>query len=154
MMKSNLLLEENKLVYQVEESTISSDDYSWELDIHDILIVGILDGLVGDTDTRYVIFIDSNGRINPINLCLSSYATDALILNLLKDKFNIEGLPEDNFDDSTVLYPKELQGNFLYKFNFISMIKTAFLIHHPALGVLSDPCQRFIQKHKNEQQTL
>ncbi len=109
-------------------------EVSWELSLSSITLIGVLGRMVGDDDFVFIVFIDSNKKIYPLNCTHPQFKGELVLRSLIEEKgINYDGLFKQD-DQNCVIYPSELNGIKLFRQTFFDEVKVFFDLRHAATG--------------------
>lgn len=103
--------------------------------------------MLGDDDSRYLIFVDSNLKKYFITLNNSIQNFNEFESFLSKNfKIDLKVFYSNHYDEAIIIYPKELFGKKFYKNSSLLRIARFFGFVHTAEGELNDKVKEFIAK--------
>ena len=120
---------------------------NFDLQINDIIAIAMLNRMLGDDDTDYIIILTNTFEQFYIHLIQEMKGFEDLKV-FLKNEFSIDWQDIDNiaYDSNSILFPKNLKGTPLYQKNIKSWIKRGLDIDHPASGVLHENILKYFLK--------
>ncbi|WP_405376640.1 hypothetical protein [Nonlabens sp. Asnod3-A02] len=132
-------------------STSRYSQESFDIQIDDIIAIAILNRMVGDDDSDYIIILTNTFEQFYIHLIQEMKRFEDLKV-FLKNGFSIDCQDIDNiaYDSNSILFPKNLKDAPLYQKNIKSWIKRGLDINHPASGVLHENILGYFSKFRTD----
>lgn len=137
MDKPRVGIRDGVVTYSATGSTPSLKSFS--LDLNEVEVVGGVNAMIWDDDSDLLVLV-SQGKQHVINMSIPIDGYDDFAREL-QSRFNVSfrsALLEDYIrDKALVLFPLELRGKPLYRFNLLNWFTRFFGISMPGVGVLS-----------------
>ena len=132
-------------------STSRYSQESFDIQIDDIIAIAILNRMIGDDDSDFIIIVTNTFEQFYIHLVQKIKGFEDLKI-FLKNDFSIDCREIDNiaYDSNSVLFPKTLKGATLYQKNIKNWIKIGLDIKHPASGVFHENILKYFSKFRTD----
>ena len=132
---NELTIDNGILKYECCKETWNKE-FLWELSLSSISVIGVLGRMVGDDDFTFIVFVDQNKKVYPVNCTHSQFKGELVLRSIMEEKgINYDGLFKPD-DQNSVIYPSELNGIKLLRQTFFHEVQVFLDLRHAATGEL------------------